>query len=83
MEGMDAGSLRGQGQLAGPQPCFEQWCWVHWWLTEGSVLLCQGISGVLAEQDEILGVTGALQRMAAHFFWLIQQFLLACLNQTR
>lgn len=51
-------------RLQDPDPVFEQPLVLG--LLEGSVLLSQGISGVLAEWDEILGITGALQRMAAH-----------------
>lgn len=52
-------------RLQDPDPVFEQPLVLG--LLEGSVLLSQGISGVLAEWDEILGITGALQRVAAHF----------------
>lgn len=50
-------------RLQHPDQVFEQLLLLG--LLEGSVLLSQGISGVLAEQDEILGITGALQRVAA------------------
>lgn len=60
VEGMDTGTLRVQD----PDHVFGQPLVLG--LLEGSVLLSQGVSGVLAEQDEILGITGALQRMAAH-----------------
>lgn len=81
----DIGSWRGEGQLPGPWPCFEQQPLVLGLLVArwGLSAAVPGHFRMLAEQDEILGIPGALQRMAAHIFGWFSRLLMVCLNQTR